>query len=614
MGQRDLPKGTVTFLFTDIEGSTALWEQDQAAMREAVNRHLTILQSLITAHHGVLYKTVGDGTQAAFASAEDALRAAVAAQRALLQETWADLPGPLRVRMAIHVGDAEPHHGDYLAPALNRLARLLGAGHGGQILLTAAAAVLARDALPPRVSLRDLGEHRLRDLQHPESVFQVLHPTLPADFPPLKSLDIPRHNLPLAATRFIGREATVEQVVSLLAQSDVRLVTITGPGGVGKTRLALQAAEPLIADFAHGVWFVDLSSLDDPAYLLPTIARTLEVPEEPGRALLDVLKEQLSSRSLLLVLDNLEQLLPAAPVVSQLLAAIPGLKVLATSRSPLRLRGEREIELAPLSLPEPGTLSSGDIDAINQSEAVQLFLARATSVKPGFTLTDENASAVAEICRRLDGLPLAIELAAARVRILPPRDLLNRLDDRLRLLTGGPRDAPTRHQTLRQAIAWSHDLLDPDEQALLRRIAIFAGHPTLSAIEEVADPDGALDALNGLASLVEKSLIQSVNSDSDEPRFAMLQNIRAFGLEQLASQGETDDLAVAHAHYYAGLATEANTKLFGAEQGVWLARLEADHDDLRGSLRRLVALEDIDQALRFAGVTADVLVDPWLPK
>lgn len=596
----ELPSGTVAFLFTDIEGSTKRWDRDSAAMWSAVERHFAILDAAIEVSRGVRFKTIGDAVQAAFPTVPRAVAAALAAQRALITEPWGG-PGPLHVRMAIHAGEAEPRDGDYLAPALNRLARLMSAGHGGQVLLTVAAANLARDTLPAGASLRDLGEHRLRDLQRPEPVFQLIHPDLPADFPPLKSLDMPRHNLPIPATPFIGREADVERVVALLQQPDTRLVTLTGPGGIGKTRLALQSAERLLEAFPHGIWFVDLAALDDAALVPRAIARALSVPEEGGRSLLDVLREHLAARSLLLVLDNFEQLLDAAPMVSTLLGASPGSRALATSRAPLRLRGEREVDLAPLSLPPPRSAEGQTPEAMARSEAVQLFLARAEAVKPGFALTAETAPAVAEICRRLDGLPLAIELAAARLRMLPPRELLNRLDDRLRLLTGGPRDAPARHQTLRQTIAWSHDLLAPDEQTLFRRMAVFAGQPTLAAIEAVTDPDGSLDAFEALASLVEQSLLQQRGDGEAEPRFGMLQTIRDFAREQLAVHGETDSIASARAHYFARFAEDAHPELFGPEQAAWFERFASDHDDLRGALHWLIERHETDAALRLAG-------------
>jgi predicted ATPase/class 3 adenylate cyclase len=578
----DLPRGTVTFLFTDIEGSTALWERDRAAMREAVDRQLAILQSLIAAHHGVLFKTVGDGTQAAFGTAEEALRAAVASQRALLAEDGGEL-GPLRVRMALHAGEAIPDtHGDYLAAPLNRLARLLSTGYGGQILLSQTVQQLTRGALPAGSELRDLGEHRLRDLLEPERVYQLVHPDLPAAFPPLKSLEHRPNNLPRQPTPFLGREREVGEVVDLLRTDNVQLLTLIGPGGTGKTRLALQAAAESLDDFAAGVYFVPLASLSDPELVLPTMATTLGIREEGGQPLQERLQEYLATKQLLLVLDNVEHLVAAAPQVGDLLSTAPGLTVLVTSRVPLRLRAEREYAVSPLGLPRrkpPPTL-----EQLSQFEAVRLFIERAQAVKADFAIDNATAPTVAEICWRLDGLPLAIELAAARIRMLPPQAMLSRLEHRLPMLTGGARDAPERQRTLRNTIAWSYDLLQPDDQTLFRRLAMFAGGATFEAIEAVANPDGSLDVFGGLERLLEQSLLRQVEGLEGEPRFSMLETIREFGLEQLDAKREVVEAQGRHAAFFLALAEEAKPKLRGPEQGGWLARLDVEHDNLRTTL------------------------------
>ena len=479
----DLPSGTVTFLFSDIEGSTALWERDQAAMALVIERHHTLLRTCIEGHRGVLFKVVGDAVHAAFPTAPDAIAAALDAQRSLVEDRLQAADGQLTVRMAMHTVAAEPHDGDYLAPGLNRLARLVSAAHGDQVLLTLVTQNLVRDALPPRTSLRDLGEHPLRDLYRPEHVFQLLHPDLPADFPPIRTLATHPNNLPLQPTPFLGREDQVVRVVALLSREDVRLLTITGPGGVGKTRVALQAAVDLLELFPDGVWFVDLSVLDDPTLVPSAIASVLGVREE-GHVLPERLARVLGEKQLLLVLDNFERLLESAPIVTGLLAEAPGAKALVTSRTPLHISGEQEYPLLPLLLPDPTHLPS--LERMLQLEAVRLFVERAQAVKPDFTLTPANASAVAEICHRLDGLPLAIELAAALIKMLPPQLLLNRLEKRLPLLTRGARDLPTRQQTMRDAIAWSHDLLTPEEQTLFHRLAVFPGGCTLEAAEWVA--------------------------------------------------------------------------------------------------------------------------------
>jgi hypothetical protein len=448
-------------------------------------RHLTLLRGATEVHNGVLFKVVGDALQAAFPTAPKAVTAALAAQRSLLQEAWPVGTIPLRVRMALHTAAATPQDGDYLAPGLNRLARLMAAGHGGQVLLTLATQELARDALPPGSSLLDLGEHPLRDLYRPEYVFQLLHPDLPADFPPIRTLASRPNNLPVQPTPFLGREDQVARVVDLLNRDDVRLLTVTGPGGVGKTRLALQVAADVLDVFPDGVWFVDLSLLDDPNLVPAAIAGVLGVRDE-GVALTDRLANVLGEKRLLQVLDNCERVVEAAPVVADLLARATCVKVLATSRTPLDAYGEREYPLEPLPLPDPAHLPT--LEQLGQYEAVRLFIDRAQSVKPDFTITNASAPAVAEICSRLDGLPLAIELAAAHVKVLPPQALLKRLERRLPLLTGGARTRPARQQTMRDAIAWSCDLLNSEEQALFRRLAVFAGGCTLEAAEAVANP------------------------------------------------------------------------------------------------------------------------------
>jgi predicted ATPase/class 3 adenylate cyclase len=591
----DLPRGTVTFLFTDIAGSTALWERDRAAMREAVDRQLAILQSLITAHHGVLYKTIGDGTQAAFASAEDALRAAVASQRALLAEDWGEL-GSLRVRMALHAGEAAPDaHGDYLAAPLNRLARLLSTGYGGQILLSQTVQQLSRGALPAGTTLQDLGEHRLRDLLEPERVYQLLHPDLPVEFPPLKSLEHRPNNLPRQPTPFLGREREVGEVVSLLRKDDVQLVTLVGPGGTGKTRVGLQVAAELSEEFADGVFFVPLASLSDSDLVPQAVAGALSLHEQSSQPLLEQLKDFLAAKQVLLVLDNVEHLIEAAPVVGQLLGVAPKLKVLATSRVPLRLRAEREYPVPPLGLPRRKPPPTPE--QLSQFEAVRLFIDRAQAVKPAFAVDNGNAPSIAEICYRLDGLPLAIELAAARIRMLPPMALLARLEQRLPLLTGGARDAPARQRTLRDTIAWSYDLLEPEGQRLFRRLAVFAGGASFEAIEAVADAERELDVFGGLERLIEQSLLRQEEGPEGEPRFSMLETIREFCLEQLEAGGEAVEVQQAHAHWCLTF-VEQCARAGDVDERTWIDRLEAEHDNMRAALNWAIGRGDADAALR----------------
>ena len=468
----DLPTGTVTFLFTDVEGSTKLWERYPEAMRASMARHDEVLLGVMESSGGFVFKTVGDAFCVAFPSAPHALEAALAAQRALLSEGQ-EKTGPLRVRMALHTGSADERGGDYFGPPVNRVARLLSAGHGGQILLSSATKELVRDALPEGASLSDLGERRLKDLFRPERVFQLIAPELPTSYPPLKSLDARTNNLPAQPTPLVGRESELGEVRDLLRTEGVRLLTLTGPGGIGKTRLGLQVAAELLDKFEDGVFFVALATITDPALVASAIAEPLGVVEAGDQPLEEGLKDFLRSKELLLLLDNFEQVLGGAPLVGELLSACPKLNVLATSRSVLRVYGEQEYPVPPLELPRPGRLPP--IDRLSQYEAVRLFIERAKAASPNFSVTDENAPAVAEICMRLDGLPLAIELAAARIKLLTPGAMLERLGSRLKLLGGGSRDLPERQRTLRGTIEWSHALLEEGERMLFARLAVFSG-------------------------------------------------------------------------------------------------------------------------------------------
>jgi predicted ATPase len=591
------PSGTVAFLFTDIEESTALWERDQAVMRQALERYLGQLREAASSEGGVLFKTVGAGAQAAFPAVPAAVAAAIAAQRVLHETDWGAL-GPLQVKMAIHVGEAAPSDGDYLAPVLNRLARVLGASHGEQVLLTEAARILALPALPRDYALRDLGVHRLRDLLVAEHIYQLTGPGLPEQFPPLKSLDVQPNNLPPQPTELIGREQELEQVRALLLAAGTRLVTLTGPGGTGKTRLAVQAAADVLESFPDGVWWVSLATVTDAARAPEAIAAALGVREQPGQPMLTTLSEHLGPRRTLLVLDNLEQLLAAGSDLAHLLETAPDLIVLATSREPLRLRGEREIPISPLPLPAPTAQIT--VETALASPAVQLFVARAQAVKSNFALTAENAAAVVAICQQLDGLPLAIELAAARVRLLTPAALLGRLGRRLALLTGGARDLPERQQTLRAAIDWSYDLLAPPERALFARLAVFAGGCTFDAAAAVADAGAGsgIDLLDGLEGLVQKSLLRQSASPQDEPRFVMLETIREYALEQLAAQPEeASTVRAAHATFFQRLVDEV---VHSADQTTAYDRLEVEAANVRVALDWLEDDQTSWSALDFA--------------
>jgi predicted ATPase len=457
---------------------------------------------------------------------------------------------------------------------------------------------LTRGALSAGVELRDLGEHRLRDLLEPEHVFQILHPDLPTEFPPLQSLAARPHNLPRQPTPFLGREHEVGEISALLRQPEVQLLTLTGPGGTGKTRLALQAAAELLDEFSDGVVFVPLAALADPALVPAAIATALGVREEGGQPLLERLTTHLANRHLLLVIDNWEHLLAGASVLGELLRAAPQLTVLATSRAPLHLQAEREYPVPPLALPRrkpPPSLAQ-----LSQSEAVRLFIARAQAVRPDFSVDNTNAAAVAEICRRLDGLPLAIELAAARLRLLPLQAMLNRLEQRLPLLTGGARDAPARQQTLRQTIAWSHDLLQPEEQILFRRLAVFMGGFTFEAAEAVANPEGDADVFAGLERLCDHSLLRQEEGGGGEPRFTMLETIREFGREQLAERGEREVARDRHAAFFLSLAEEAELHLHGVagNQTGWIARIDAEFDNLRAAIIWALNQQDGTRPLR----------------
>ncbi len=602
----DLPTGTVTFLFTDIEGSTTRWEQHPEAMRTALVRHDALLREVITAHDGYVFKMMGDAVYAAFAVAADAVAAALAAQRAVMAEEWVEV-GPLRVRMALHSGAAQCREGDYFGPALNRVARILATGYGGQVLLSLATEELARDGLPAGVSLQDLGEHALKDLLRPEQVFQLTSPDLPSEFPSLKSLERHLHNLPVQPTPLIGREQEVASVCELLRRSEVRLVTLTGPAGVGKTRLGLQVAAELADQFTDGVFVVFLAPVSDPELVVSALSQTLGVIDMGTQPPLTLLKGALKDKHLLLLLDNFEQVVEAAVMVADLLSACPRLKVLVSSRVVLRVRAEREFAVPPLSLPSLKHLP--ELVVFSQYEAVALFIERALAVKPDFAVTNANAPAVAGICARLDGLPLAIELAAARVKYFPPQSLLARLEQGLSVLVGGARDLPARQQTLRGAFAWSYDLLAPEEQALFRRFAVFVDGSTVEAAEQVCTAAGTLgeDIVEGLVSLVDKSLLRQEEQAEGEARFWMLQVLREFGLECLAEAGETETTRTAHALYYLALAEEAEPHLRGAEQGRWLNRLEQEQENLRAALSWLLeqahkeeGKEQAERALRLS--------------
>jgi predicted ATPase/class 3 adenylate cyclase len=591
----DLPTGTLTLLFTDIEGSTRLLQRLGGARYGSVlGVHHRILRGAISGWNGVEVKTEGDSFFAVFPQIADAVTAAVEAQRALAAERWPD-DGAINVRMGIHTGEVSLIAGEYVGLDVHRAARVAAAAHGGQVLLSDAAASLVTGKLPTGVSVLDLGEHRLRDLDRPEHLWQLVIGGLRADYPPVHAVSTRFDVLPREATAFVGRERELGRGRQLL--DSTRLLTLTGPGGTGKTRLAQRLAAELGGDFADGVAFVPLAAISDPELVAPSIRQTLGLTEQPGQPASRTLIERLHDRELLLVLDNFEQVLTAAPMVAELLAATGRLKIIVTSRAALHLDGEQEFPVPPL---EVATVAQAeDLATLSQSDAVALFIQHARTVRPDFQLTAANARAIVEICARLDGLPLAIELAASRIKLLPPHALLDRLEHRLDLLQSTGADRSDRQRTLRGAIDWSYGLLAEGERTLFRRLAIFVGGWALDDAEAVVGAAGALevDILGGLAALVDHSLVRQAEGD-DEARFGTLETIREYGREQLEAAGELGATARAHAARYAALASEAESRLTSGPK--WPDRLEREHANMRAALSWL-AEDDIETALSTAG-------------
>ena len=579
-----------TFLFTDIEGSTRLWEEHADRMGPALAQHDRLLRASVDAHGGNVIKTTGDGMLAVFADAVTAIDAAVAGQRALRDATWGDI-GQLRVRMALHAGAAEARDGDYFGPALNRVARILAIAHGGQIICSAVAAVLARDGLPASIELLDLGSHRLRDIDRPEQVYQVVVDDLAREFPPLRSLSTRRSNLPVQLTSFVGRDKELAELATLIDRH--RLVTLIGTGGTGKTRLMLEAAGRLLDRYADGVWVAELAPLGDPSQIPSEVARAIGSPEVPGVPALATVTEFVADKDLLLLLDNAEHLVDGvARFAERLLASAPGLRILTTSREALAVPGEAVLQLRSLSCPAVPVRRSGgvqdtvaDLDDAASSEAVRLFTERAESADPAFTLRASNIASVVEICQRLDGIPLAIELAAARVSAMSPDDIAGRLGDRFRLLAGGRRTAVPRQQTLHATIDWSWDLLTDEDRRLLRRLSVFSGGWTVPMAARIVgdDTDGMdpLDLEDGLTRLVDRSLVLV---DRDTMRYRILETIRQYARERLIAAGEAPALADRHLAVYLALAIESAEPMRGPGIVDWLDRLDAELDNLGTAL------------------------------
>lgn len=608
-----MPEGTVTFLFSDVEGSTQLLEQHGRLMGEALWRHHALLDQVVGRHGGVIFETVGDAVYAAFQDPAAAAAAALEAQRAFATEDWGQV-GRVAIRIAIHTGSVERRGDHYFGPALFRAARLQAIGYGEQTLLSGVTAELVRGTMPQGASLRDLGSHRLKDLGEPERVYQLVHPALRSRFPAVKSIGARPHNLPIQLTSFVGRERELSDLRSLLAKW--RLVTLVGEGGIGKTRLALQAAADMIDDFEDGIFFVDLAALREPELVPWAIASVLGLREEPGKALPITLAEHLRGRSMLLVLDNLEQLLPAvARTVAELLGYGPDLHVLATSRAPLRISGEHEYRVPPL------TAGSADRLDPNMPPAIALFLDRARAITPDLELDAATGPLVADICARLDGLPLAIELAAQRLRVFGIAQLRDRLRSRLALLSGGSRDAPPRQQTLRAAIAWSEELLSAPERQLFAQLAVFVSPFRLDAVEAIAGAGSSLEITDRLETMVDSSLVRRVET-AGEPRYALLETVREYAEERLEASGDADAVTRRSIEYWAQVVEKFVAEILsprlaggrrrsGTEEA--MARMQRDQPDARAALVAAIQRRDQGSAFRIICGLSILWMDrgPW---
>jgi len=597
----------LTVLFTDIESSSRLWEQHGARMAAAVARHDALVRAAVGEHHGSIVKMLGDGAHAVFADPCDALLASLQLLRDV-GDPNSTAEVPLRIRCGVHAGIVECRDNDYFGTVVNRAARLAGAAHGGQLLLSRAVVELARKRLPADVSLRDLGNVRLRDLSSPEHVFQLLHADLRREFPPLRSLEATPNNLPQQVTSFIGHANSCVEVRGLLVGA--RLLTLVGMGGLGKTRLSLQVATDMLDDFADGIWLVELAAIADARRVPEAVASVLGIMEDAGRSIREALLRYVKDRQLLVILDNCEHLIDAcADLAKALLTAAPRITIMASSREPLRITGEVIYPMPALSLPKHDACA--DVALVQQCDAVRLFTERAVAVQRQFAITADNATAIADICRRLDGIPLAIELAAARVNVLAIETIAARLGDRLGLLTRGSRIVPPRQRTLRALIDWSYDLLDDAEKALFARLAVFAGSMTIDAVEAVgADAEAdSPDVFDLLVALVEKSLVEC---DAGRERYRMLETVREYAQQRLeADAGSAKAAQTRHVEFFANLAERARPELWGPAQGEWLKRLDADRDNF---LAALAFCDRVDRGAEHGLKLVYALQLYWLPR
>jgi predicted ATPase/class 3 adenylate cyclase len=570
-----LPSGTVTFLFTDIEGSTKLAQKHPDIWEKVRDRHHAILQSSVAVHRGYVFQIIGDAFCVAFHTANDALFAALDAQRGVQHEDWGETP--IKVRMGLHTGSAEYIGSDYRGYlTMAKVQRVMSVAYGGQVLLSNTTADLLHNELPKGIMLCDMKEHHLKGLPDPEHLWQMIAPDLQKDFPPLQSLQEIPNNLPVQLTSFIGREKEVEQVRNRLEKN--HLITLTGSGGVGKTRLSLQVASQLLNEYPHGVWLVELAPVTDPLLIPQTVCSVLNITPQGNTPALDLLVEYLRSKKILLVVDNCEHLINAsAQLCDSVLHACPSVRIIASSREALGINGENAYRVPSLSLPRP----TDRLSAMEGSEAVKLFLERAIMVQPDFELTQSNAPAVAHICLRLDGIALAIELAASRVKILQVEQIASRLDDVFRLLTGGSRTALPRQQTLRALIDWSYNLLSEEEQTALRRLSVFIGGWTLEAAETVCDNSDFFDLLTHL---VDKSLVAVDREHGEEARYYLLETIRQYARDKLLESAETEPVRARHLDFFLSFAVEAYSRMDGSEQTNWMKRLVTEQDNLRSAM------------------------------